>query len=47
MILMMTAVSFSQIVMEIYAYTFITNKNVENVNLIEYKIAQEVKQQEC
>lgn len=46
MILMMTAVSFSQIVMEIYAYTFITNKNVENVNLIEYKIAQEVKQRE-
>lgn len=40
-ILMMTAISFSQIIMEIYAYTFITNKNVENRNIVEYKKAQE------
>ena len=32
-ILMTIVISFSQIVMEIYAYTFITNQNVENRNL--------------
>lgn len=44
MILMMTAISFSQIAMEIYAYTFIANKSVESrniENLIEFKKTKE------
>lgn len=41
-LLMMVVISFSQVAMEIYAYTFIANKTVESRKLIQHQMVQVV-----